>query len=250
MFTFALLDTTGTVTPKELDAMREACERVSMQFTTEWGIAPIQGRILADACDAGQSDIVFSLELEDPAAPDALGYHDEQDGIPFAHIMLNPIRQNGGTALGDQGIASVVSHELWETVVDEYVNDWVMMPSGILLAKETADPVESLSVLCTLEDGTVVSISDAVLPRYFDAQAPTDGSVRFSLARTVTKPFDLTPGGYQIQFDPSKVSAPEGPISNVWGSAFPAWKKAAKLASRTRLYARMQTKASDIVAKR
>jgi hypothetical protein len=235
MLDYAILDQTqgawpdsAAVTAKFLEAEQE----LSPAFCDAWGLAGMQGRVIADASQAASCDVVFALQNSDPNVPGAMGYHDEQGGIPFARILTDTVLQNGGGALdgGSLGVSvlSVFLHELWEAAIDLYVDDLVLMPSGIFVFKEVSDPVQSVPLSVTFADGTTGLASDAVFPRYFDGQAPA--GTQLSLASAPTVPFEITPGGYQSQFDPSKIADPSGPIVTVWGEKVHPVVRSAKIA--------------------
>ena len=63
-------------------------------------------------------------------------------------------------------------------------------------------------------------MSDGVLPEYFDAQAPRGGVYSIN---GFSVPQGRTEGGYQIIYDPRKLTSKGGPISSEWGALVPQW---------------------------
>jgi hypothetical protein len=246
MFNYAIAAKPGSpVSLSDLQTMVDAVGTLSNAFCDGWGIDGFAGTVLsAVPTKPTRHSIVFTWQGDDANVPGAEGFHDEQNGVPYAELFWNPVLQNGGGILdgGSAGVscASVFAHELFETIVDEYVNDWIMMRDGRFIAKEVCDPVQMVPMMVNL-GGKSIMLSDAVFPRYFDNQAPTDGSVKFSLSGKAVAPLQLLPGGYQIIFDPARIHSRRGPVVNVWGATVPEWvieMKMAKMASRTNKRAR------------
>jgi hypothetical protein len=163
-------------------------------------------------------------------APDALGYHSENQGKPFINVFTDPVFAAGGNALGDfrnpklPCVASVLSHEVMETAADLHCVDYDTGPEraeGSLYAKEVADPVQGDGYAVKPGDQQVV-VSDFVTPAWFDPQADKDE--RFNFLGTVKAPFALAPGGYCIIRDG------EGQESAVFGDAVPEAEKDDRLA--------------------
>lgn len=152
--------------------------------------------------------------LDDADQAGALGYHDTTpDGRPYARVFLGPILADGGTfTQGPISLSVTVSHEVLEIVGDPYVNWWADMPGGNQLAQELCDPVEGDSY----EIGDV-SVSNFVGPRYF-----SNGPGPYDRLGLLGLPWTMTAGGYMI------VRGPDGEIQQVFGAAYPEWKKAGK----------------------
>jgi hypothetical protein len=72
-------------------------------------------------------------------------------------------------------IASVVSHEVLETLADWGANRWADDGTGILWALEVGDPVESDSYAQDTH-GTPVTVSDFVTPRSSTRAHPDRGT--------------------------------------------------------------------------
>lgn len=240
MFDYAVINKSSLAGADALAAKIVAAEqKLSPTYCNAWNLGGCMGEVVKDESAANGCDMLFVLQDDDPNVQGAFGYHDEQNGVPYARILTATILGAGGgqTDGGSIGVSiiSVALHELWESIIDKFVDDLVLMPSGIFVFKEAADPVQQNNIPVQLDDGSTVLASDGVLPRYFDGEAPSDGSEPLSLSALIGgagpgAPFAIMPGGYQSQFDPSKVSDPNGPIVTVWGAEVPAAVKVAKVA--------------------
>jgi hypothetical protein len=128
----------------------------------------------------------WRLTLEDAIACwFCVGYHDvDEDGTPFAEVLVD--------ATDPIETQVTLSHELFEILVNPYIDRAVMGPRRFW-ALETADPVEATE-FAYRRGG--VAISDFVLPAWFrkGAKGPWDftGHTR--------KPRQLLGGGYQLYY--------------------------------------------------
>lgn len=136
---------------------------------------------------------ILLLDSSDVAG--ALGYHDlTPEGLPVSKCFIK-------TDLDYGAVPSVtVTHELWEMLVDPYINDYCFDPKrGFFVAKESADSVEA-DDLAYMINGT--AISDFVTPHFFNPDAHPSSA--FSFRKNVKKPFELARGGYEILYIPGK----------------------------------------------
>lgn len=210
-----LIDNRSTVvSPDDCAKLATGVERAAILFASAWGFRPP----MIDLCDAGDDSASATRVIvvdDDPSRAGELGDHSEDsDGAAVVVVLAKLVTDAGGGVLdgGSIGIsvASVVCHEVFETLVDFSCNDWVFDGRNFL-AKETADPVEGAPGFpVTLDDGTEILCSNGVLPRYFDPLAP-EGS-QLDLAGLCSTPFQLLPGGYQIVMDPA------GNVNQVFGT--------------------------------
>jgi hypothetical protein len=165
--------------------------------------------------------------MDDSTIPGALGYHSEDAGLIDAFIFVKPVLSNGGVVLRDPNnnqnvsVASVLSHEVCEMFGDRFANFWAdgpMLAQGNAYALELADAVESDSYDIKLNDGTLVSVSNFILPAWFDIQ---DKKGPYDYLGKLKAPFSMTKGGYLIIMK-------EGAINQVFGEHMPAWKQDVK----------------------
>lgn len=145
--------------------------------------------------------------LDKPTISGAEGFHDIKAGVPYADVFLATVP--GGQWLHDpsgtgQSLAAVAAHELAEAMLDSMANLWASMTvtdpqSGCAynqIAYELADPCQNYAFTVTAADGTVVDVSDFVLPSFFDPEA-AKGS-KFSQMGVPTEPGQVCAGGYAI----------------------------------------------------
>lgn len=226
-------------------------------------VAPIYGLVpmlMMDTQSLRKTDGIMQCFIQDePDVDNALGYHDDSDGVPYIKVFSSPILRNDGTILnGPNSLSVTLSHEVLELVGDPAANGWHDGPDGYDYARELCDAVEGDSYEI---DG--VSVSNFLYPAFFDPKAKVKGW-KFDYLNRLTQPFGMTPGGYQIRRkeikDPSQVFAalPQifdvapidssaltddsivpiiDPVTAVFGDRFPDWKvpyKARKIAKRSK----------------
>jgi len=196
--------------------------QLSEHVQTTWMLIPPALSYIGKATlPADASPLVL---FDDADVADALGYHDETpEGLPYGRVFVKTILDNGGTILdGATAVSVTLSHELLEMVGDPTAAEWVDGPDGYDYARELGDPVESDAY-----DIDGVSVSNFVLPAWFDPHAPR--GLRFDYLSKLGANFAMSSGGYMIR------RTETGEVSQVFGSAFPEWKKTMKKhpASRT-----------------
>ena len=123
----------------------------------------------------------------------AAGYHDDggiycfRDGLP-------------GLTSGDFAFSVVISHEIFEAAGDPGANRWADNGQGSEVALELCDAVEGFSFVPGIaagEPGAGVSVSDFLLPSFFDP----GGTAPFSRCQKATAPMTTAPDNgadYQI----------------------------------------------------
>lgn len=172
--------------------------------------------------------------LNDTESAGALGYHDvTPEGKPYSKVFVKPILANGGGIFRGNpwSVVGVAGHEAIEATIDRTCNEWCDGPvsaGGDCYAKEGCDAVEAHSYQKTLDDGTVVDLTNFLYPEYFNPIAPK-GS-KLDHMGVLTDPFTIAPGGYQlVRYDPENPSQQFGLV------APPQWRRDSKdhPASRT-----------------
>ena len=151
--------------------------------------------------------------LDNPDHAGALGYHTESpDGKVWGRVFVKPVVDGGGEMLtGSLSVAAVLSHEVIEAYCDPNVNLWADMNNGKMVCFEACDPVESDSYTVLTKSGRNVSVSNFVLPAWFDVQAAPGTKLDF-MAK-VQKPFTMSTGGYMVVFDMNSRQ-----VNNIFGS--------------------------------
>lgn len=177
--------------PRDLAFIVEAWSAQSAEFCAAWGIPFVPVTLYqpapALATLAGAVRVMTVQDVLDD--PRALGYHDDENGVILARILAD----NGA----DSG-----SHECCEESADPDCDLWVPMGNGDEIAREVCDPVEGDSYPQTAEiggDTRQIPVSNFVLPSYFDPA----GKPPFDRMGKLSKPFSMSPGGYQIIRDAS-----------------------------------------------
>jgi hypothetical protein len=136
-------------------------------------------------------------------------------GIPGAvayHTMDVYIH---GVVLGGQGMASRLSHECCEEMVDPTASAWVPMPRGGEVALEVCDPVEADEY--TIEAVVMgqkreVSVSNFVYPAWFGTSTANLHGIpgKYDFLGRVPGAFVLSAGGYMVVLDP------DGSSHDIW----------------------------------
>jgi len=232
------------VTDAEVQTMALACGiQADQHVALAWGILPVLVSYLDRASTPLAGSSVITV-LDDADQAGDLGYHSEGDGgVTFGRVFARPVFQNGGDVLTDTlSVSSVLSHEVTELMLDPDCNRWCQRADGTLIALEGADPVESSSYsvkVTTPSSSVAVSVSDFVLPAWFDPDAPV--TARFDYLGAVTAPFQVQPTGYTIQMA-------GGTVTEQWGAKYPEWRKQTKLAESARTQRRHRFSSGALIS--
>lgn len=202
--------------------VKALAKQLAQDYATTWRVLPPALSFSADNT-VGTEESELAL-FDDADQADALGYHDETPtGRVYAKVFVTPILNSGGTYTnGANSISVTLSHEMLEMSGDPECNLWADAPDGNDYARELCDAVEGDAYAA---DG--VSVSNFVLPAYFDRFAPSNS--RFDFLSKLSAPFTMTSGGYLIK------RTERGTVSNVFGEHYPEDRKIGKYhpASRT-----------------
>lgn len=221
-------------TDADVQTMTRACAiQVQLHAAPLWGQVPISV-VYAENDQAAPPGSWVIAVLDDPDQANALGWHTENQGdLIFGRVFAAPVLDHGGAVLSGQlTVSSVLSHEVLETLVDPHVNLWASNGTTTAYALEVADPVESDSYNITVPGAGDVAVSNFVAPHWFDPQA--DPSEQFDYLRHVSKPFEMTKGGYVVVMR-------EGKTQQLFGEAYPEWRKSTKLADTSRSARRIRS---------
>ena len=195
------------------DQVNTMCQAIQVQLASHvfpaWDLANGTVQFFADQSKVPSTAWKVSM-LDNSTQAGALGYHALDNDVIDGFIFAGPVLQSGGVALYDANnpqntsVASVLSHEVCEMVGDEYASFWADGPSIMAqdgqvynqYALELCDPVEGNSYVIDVA-GTKVSVSNFVLPTWFDQEA-TAADAPFDYLHLLTTPFSMTEGGYMI----------------------------------------------------
>jgi hypothetical protein len=145
--------------------------------------------------------------FDDSDVAQALGYHDLGPSLqPLGKVFVRTTLNDG------QKVEVTASHEAAEMVADPFVNASIEVDDPVLgvreYALENADAVENIEYMIDIPAGwtgagTQVPVSDIVTKNWFQPSAPGP----YDLLGKVTKPLQLTPGGYISFRDLNNLSA-------------------------------------------
>lgn len=174
------------------DQAKKMCTAIDLQMRRDvspsWGMLP--PRVFFVSKNAYVPGCALLALVDDiPEAPDAEGYHfEEDDGKFVGNIGVKTIP--GAVLTGRDSVASVVSHEVIELFIDPRVNLWADHTDGYSYPYEGCDAIQELYYSIN-----GVSVSDFVLPSYFDMF----GKEPFDHLGNLHAPFSLSSGGYTVR---------------------------------------------------
>jgi hypothetical protein len=197
--------------------MVDALNMILPIFCNDWNIKPITVTYVAKGKEVATPLCCILLDNSD--VQDALGYHGQDNDVPYARVFVKTILDYGGAFLySSKGhtVAEIVAHEVLEMAVNLNVNVWWGLEDGSkLYAAEVCDPVQSNAVIVTVNDQPV-RLSDWILPAWSD---PQDTKGPFNHNNTLKSPLTVDKGGYLIVMNGGKVY-------NVMGSEISDYTKA------------------------
>lgn len=221
----AIINESTLVTNEDARKMTGAVQKqMTWHVCPAWNSKSVAVAFYADKTKIPASAWVVNI-LDNSTQAGALGYHSEDDDLIDAFIFAKPVLDNGGVVLRDPknnqnvSVSSVLSHEICEMFGDRFASFWADGPatSGNTYALELADPVENNSYDIKLTDGTLVSVSNFVLPSWFNPQS-TSKDAPFDYLKKLTAPFTMTKGGYMIVMK-------SGVIGQIFGDEMPQWQR-------------------------
>lgn len=221
VFRVAVLNKSNKIQNGDAAAMTAACRKqLRLHVAPSWGFAVPAVSFVANEAELDPSAFPVYL-LNDPDQANALGYHDETPaGRPYGRVFVVPCLDNG------EQVSVTLSHELCELRGDPACNVWATAPDGYDYAQELGDPVEGDSYMVGR-----VAVSNFALPAWFDGQAQK--GERFDYMGKLSAPFTMTPGGYVIR-------KRAGKVTEVYGEAFPRWKRDVKATPGARGFKRLR----------
>jgi hypothetical protein len=219
----AVINKSTTVADEELRAMVDACDEQMSEFCRDWDLRKWNVRV------GGDGYVKVVVVDKDTDVPDALAYHDLQDGRPVGIVMAKTVLDTGATVLGPGGVSVALSHELLETRADPYCNydagNWL---DGFDYWLEVCDAVQAGDYAIN-----GVHVSNYCRKSWFNPQAEQLASKQdppYDRLGVLSKPFTIADGGYQVRNRP-------GEEAQVWGSAppFHGWRSLERIKQAARL---------------
>ena len=219
------------VTDIEVIKMVAALNQIIPAFARDWKMMTVPATIIPNGAPLLTGPSVLNvLIIDDTDIPGSAGYHTLYNGTATVKIFANTILTAGGVTLYEDTrtkatISHVLSHEVLEALIDPKCIQWQLNPNtGVMYALEIGDPVDGNVKVVRLTDGTRVTVTDWVLPAWYDTQN-TIGP--YNNLDTLSAPFSLAPAGYMM-------TTSGGTVSYVYGSAVPeATKTYLQLSTRT-----------------
>jgi hypothetical protein len=212
---------------------RAVAYQIRMHAAPLWQTLPVPVQFVPKAVlDSAPPGAWVIALVDDADQADDLGWHVEDEGEHiYGRVFVRPILDNGGDTLTKKlSVASTLSHEALETLIDPHVNLWANAGNGRAFAYEICDPVEALTYPVDI-DGTKVTVANFVTPAWFDPKA---GHPQFDYLGKCTQPFTVAPGGYAMELT-------AGEIHEHYGEHYPPWRKATKTADTSRSQRRRAT---------
>ena len=175
--------------------------QVNHEFSAEWG-NKVSIRVGTSMDDVRDGEWVYGFEATLPGAPSSSAFHDiHKHGIPYALCGVTTCR----SLYGPHGISVDASHEILETAGDEGANQYAYDNKRSLHAMEMCDAVEVQTYPKTCRDGTIVHVSNWLLPSWFIPRAigPYDYMTKMKIKGAAAPPGPLRTapgrgGNYQI----------------------------------------------------
>ncbi len=132
----------------------------------------------------------------------ALGYHYDltPEDLPIGKVFVKTCLEDG------EPWETCLGHELYEALIDPYINLTAQADDGVFYAYEVADAVEAQ--VYTINN---VPMTNFVTPLWFQSSAPS-GS-KYDFLGNLKHPFELAAGGYIGVFDPNNPSSGWGIIT-------------------------------------
>lgn len=207
--TINIIDRSTLLGDGDFQAMVEAC-RVQL----EQHVAPMWMRGKWNIVVNQPEEVGYPIVIVDDADhAGALGYHTESPGGKvWGRVFVKPVLNGGGSMLrGHLSVSAVLSHEVIEAYCDPNVNLWADMGNGMMVVYEACDPVQADVYDIVVKGGTAVSVSNFILPNWFDRLVKSGTKLDF-MAK-LQRPFSMSQGGYMVVRD-----SKSGEIKNIFGS--------------------------------
>ena len=207
--TINIINKSTLLKDSDFQLMVEACRIQLMQHVAPMWLRGTWNIVVNQPENVGYPIVV----LDNPDQAGILGYHTQSpEGKVWGRVFVKPIKDAKGNMLtGSLSVSAVLSHEVIEAYCDPNVNLWADRNNGTMIAYEVCDAVENDSYDIITSNGDKVSVSNFVLPTWFDTQAAIDA--KFDFMAKLTKPFTMSRGGYIIVMNTAS-----GKITNIFGT--------------------------------
>lgn len=187
---FVLVNRSNWITDADLRRLEMALALNAAECATAWG-KPVPSIAIAGSAKvpdvANIVPVVLSPTIDQPMD---LAYH-STDGIqPNAIVLADQ------TQMSLHDVFTATSHEVCETIVDPFCDQFSPLGNGDEIDLEVCDPVEGDDVMYDIGEGDLVAMSDWATPSWFNA-ATFEGT-KLDRAGLCTLPLIVRPGGYAV----------------------------------------------------
>ena len=227
----SVVNQSTAVTDADVIKMVSGLNQVIPTFANDWKVPSVIAAPLSKTAALPTGPNALNVLIMDTTdIPGTTGYHTLYDGTATVKIFAGTIIAAGGVSLYEDTrtkptVSQVLCHEVLEALIDPKCTQWLLNPStGSMYALEVGDPVDGNVKMVRLADGTRVTVSDWLLPAWYDVQN-TVGP--YNTLDTLSAPFTLAPAGYVM-------TTSAGNVGYIYGSAIPeATKTYLQLSLRT-----------------
>ena len=183
-------------------------------FCTTWSLKQYTCIATPSTTKMGNTGL-YCVFLDNSTSPGALAFHTENANIPYGEVFVKTILQyNGAILMGANNtiptVAQAFAHEIFEMLVNPNINVWWQVSNSTLVPAEVCDPVQG-SIVHVKVGAITVGMSDYILPPWNDPQS-TKGPYNF--LNTLTKPFQMSKGGYLVSMKAGTASYVYGELAS------------------------------------
>ena len=218
-----VINQSTVITDSDVTKMVAALNQTLPAFARDWKIFIIQAAVLPRETVMPTGSTILNVVIMDTTdIPGTAGYHTLYNGTTTVKIFASTILAAGGVSLYEDTrtkptVSQALCHEVFEALLDPRSTQWILNPiTGAMYALEVGDVVDGNAKVMRLGDGSRVTVSDWVLPAWYDAEN-TLGP--YNSLDTLSAPFTLAPNGYAM-------TASGSAVNYLYGSAVPDATKA------------------------
>lgn len=226
-----VINESTVITDADVTKMVTALNQTLPAFARDWKIFIVQATVLPREAVLPTGPTVLNVVIMDTTdIPGTAGYHTLYNGTATVKIFASTILAAGGVSLYEDTrtkatVSQALCHEVLEALLDPKCTQWILNPNtGAMYALEVGDVVDGNVKVVRLGDGSRVTVSDWVLPAWYDSEN-TLGP--YNSLDTLSAPFTLAPNGYAM-------TASGSVVNYLYGTAVPnATKNYLQLSVRT-----------------